>query len=858
MLRSILLGLAYLVVGGYCIISTERCPKGVRGFAGPADNQYYDCRSGERYAELITCESGMIYDKKEVTCTENLLKRGSGEKVQPIIDQVSLGEAIKIGTLYNQRTSQMYHGYELYSKGTLEKFVTKIDGSLREVQEIEAVSSTRESRAKFGLGASLELELMSGLIQVKGSAEYVNDEITKSNRARVIMKKEIEGDVFELDKDAAVVDFDYCDLVGENSGPTHFVSRVIHGQRSYLVFDKDAASSDQVETIKGSLEAKIDLIPDLVIEGSVAIGLDGKEYKNDDEMKVKFYGDAILEKVPRTWLQAIDTFNTVLEQKEDGRKKLAYSSPIKYSLTPLNDICADRTTAVIQGITEDLVSRTIDNLDYLTRHRETLNYLLGTDPAIRYSAIREQLLVFKTGLDAFYAKMASRVAKVLPLIKASRVDESELRNILIDFEDSAFENTRSEYFLTYRKREIETILSVVTDALKNPDMLLSDPVSATDNECIFKQDYGTIFVLNLLPDIGVAQKFLETKDSWSEPKSWVENWRAVKQIGNVKQKFESYVDANVNSKGDNKDKKCYMLKLGPLDMQKKYEMYLYEKGKEVTNNFRPPHKPNGAVNCVETHAEGFTLKVHPAEDAYVDVTGIEVTLQSYVHNHKSEQNMEHDASVRVTDLLSDEIYKVNYRYVVQDGHGFSDYAGSTDCRTRPSSAPVALSATDITSNTLKISWAAPEKIAAHLKDARITYSVLITEGTVLDRDTAEKTANLEGLSLTVNRRKAGTLYTIGVFSTINDKEGEMTVLTITTAPAAPAAPVPSQVQDNRVRFQVKVGDVKVPAGVTKELLSIKYYKMNGGKAVSGTEVYYMQRLQVSGTMYKGSHFHLYI
>jgi len=837
------------VVGGYAATSTERCPRGVRGFAGPAENQYYDCRSGDKYAELVTCEDGGIYDRKEVTCTENLLKRGSSEIVQPIIDQVSLGEAIKIGTLYSQRTSQMYHGYELYSKGTLDQFVRKIDGSLREEQKIEAVSSTRESRAKFGLGASLELELMSGLIKVKGSAEYVKDEINKSNRARVILKKEIEGDVFELDKDAAMIDYDYCNMVGENSGPTHFVSRVIMGQRSYMVFDKDAASNTDVETIKGKLEASIDLIPDLVIKGSVAIGLDGHTYYNDDEMRVKFYGDVILEKVPRTWLQAVDTFNTVLEQKdENGNKKLAYSSPIKYSLTPLNEICGDQTAAVIKGITEDLVSKTIDNLDYLTSHREMLNYLLGTDPAIRYSSIREQLLVFKTGLEAFYAKMAARVAKVLPLIKASRVEEGELRNILIDFEDSAFEKARSEDFLTYRKREIETILKIVDDALKNPDMLLSDPVSATDNECIFKQDYGTIFVLNLLPDLGVAQNFIETRDSWSEPESWVGNWRAIRIIGNIKKKFESYVETNVKSLGNENNKKCYMLKLGPLNMDEKYEMYLYKNGKEVTNSFEPPQKPMNAVTCIDTHSDGLTLKVDAADDRYVDVTGIEVKLESYVNNHKSEQIVENESSVRVTDLLPDEVYRVTYRYIVQDGHGFSDYAGSRECRTRPTSGPVALSANQITSNSLKISWAKPENIAAHLKDATITYTVLINEGTYLDRSKAETKPNLDGLSLVLNQKKPGTVYTIAVFPTVkmgsyNGHMGDKAVLTAATAPAAPAAPVPGQVQDNRARFQVKVGDVSVPAGVKKELLSIKYYKVKNGQAVSGTEVYYMQRLQ---------------
>ncbi|KAL5262632.1 hypothetical protein ACHWQZ_G008134 [Mnemiopsis leidyi] len=839
-----LLGLACLLVGG--IAASQRCTKGIRGFAGPAENQYYDCRSGEGYAKLITCEDGMVYDKKEVACTENLLKRGGDQIVRPITDQISLGEPIKMGTLYNQRTNQMYQGYELYSDGTLEKFVSKTPGSLREVQNIDAVSSTRESRAKFGLGAELQLELMSGLIKIKGSAEYVKDEITRSNRARVVLKKEIEGDIFNIDYRSAIIDFDYCDLVKQNSGPTHFVSRIIYGQRSYMVFDKDAASENDLEAIKGSLEATIDLIPNLVIEGHIAIHLNGSEYRNDDELKVKFYGDTILEKVPRTWLQAVDTFSTVLEQKdENGRKKLGYSSPIKYSLTPLNSICQDQTAAVIRGITEDLVSQAISYLDDLTSHREVLNYLLGTEPAIRYSAIREQLLVFKTDLDKFYADRAAEIAKVLPLLKAGKIAESALNDILMKFEESAFEKTRSQMFLDYRKREIETILKILEGVLKDEDILLSDPVSATDNVCVFKKEYGTIFVLNLLPDIRVAQNFLESKSSWSEPESWVEQPFDVKIIGDVKKRFEKYVDANIDAEGKGENK-CFMLKLGPLDNVKKSEMYLFKNGVELSRTFEPPQDPRNAVVCDLAHSDGFTLNVDVADKKkYGDVTGIEVTLKNYLHNHVSVQVVENESSVRVTGLLSDQTYEVSYRYVVQNGHGYGEISTTAQCTTTPASAPVALSANQISATSLTVSWAKPETVAAHLKDQQISYTVLINQGSRLDTAGAEK-RTVTDLSLVLSGKTPGTLYSIGVYPTVDGRDGDMAVIQAITAPAAPAAPVARQIQDNRARFQVKVGEVTVPAGTEKELLSIKYYKMDNGQPISGSEVYYMQRLQGQG------------
>ena len=124
--------------------------------------------------------------------------------------------------------------------------------------------------------------------------------------------------------------------------------------------------------------------------------------------------------------------------------------------------------------------------------------------------------------------------------------------------------------------------------------------------------------------------------------------------------------------------------------------------------------------------------------------------------------------------------------------------------------------------------------------------MLVNEGGTLDLSNAERRDNLDDLSVVLDRRKPGTLYTIAVFSTVQGREGDKAVLTASTASAAPAAPVTyqDQIQDNRATFDVKVGEVAVPAGVNKELLSIKYYKLENGQAVPGTEVYYMQRLQV--------------
>jgi len=251
------------------------------------------------------------------------------------IEREALGEAIKLGTLFDARKGLMYNGFELWSKETMKNpdafFEDDASGSQQDVF-VEHNSDQRAS--KFGIGAELELEFMSGLIQVKGSAEYIKDDRESSNVARVVMSAETTTKELSVDVYGVRPDFDYCDMITESSGPTHVVVAVTYGQRAYLVFDKDASSKLELESVKGSLYAKIDLIPDLVIEGSVAIHVNGSTWENDDSIKVKFYGDAILESVPRTYNQAIDCYNNVVKASIAEANPGA-SSPIRYRLAPI-------------------------------------------------------------------------------------------------------------------------------------------------------------------------------------------------------------------------------------------------------------------------------------------------------------------------------------------------------------------------------------------------------------------------------------------------------------------------------------------------------------------------------------------
>ena len=107
------------------------------------------------------------------------------------------------------------------------------------------------------------------------------------------------------------------------------------------------------------------------------VDVDGNEVNNKEAMRIKFYGDVILDKLPSTYNQTIVAFQAVNEAAK------TQMTPIKYQLTPIGMYC-DATEAMINAINEGQTQKVTSVLTELGDVKRRLSTLLGKDPAIRY------------------------------------------------------------------------------------------------------------------------------------------------------------------------------------------------------------------------------------------------------------------------------------------------------------------------------------------------------------------------------------------------------------------------------------------------------------------------------------------
>ena len=794
-----------------------KCPRGLRSFATRQEDTYYECVPGEE-AVLKTCQNGEKYDKSSGECSLEVAERGVGKH-----ERVSMGEAITIGSLYDVRKGVLYNGFNLWTDKTLAEQTSLVTDAPTATLEYLTEQTSRSKADHFGIGAELELDFLSGLIKIKGSANYLRDEKKTRQAARVVMKGQITGRVESFNIRTPVEHRDVCKLVNPRSGPTHVIVRVTRGQRSFFVFDKQVSKDEKSEAVEGSLEASMKSIPGFSVEGKVVVRMNGTTVKNLDRLSVKFYGDAILSSFPTTYPQA-----AIAYQETVNVANAPMNTPLKYNLVPISQFCDGSGAGVIlDKISNSLVEQASSSLSTLKGIQLSVNTLIGSDPAIRYLAIRKPLVTFKASLDKFVATYKAKLSDLLPKVRSREAEERSLVALLNEFDESPFQESRCEAFLANRNKEISAISIILENTLKNSAMTLADVSNARDNECIFRGEQATSFILKILPAEDIAESFLSKTGVWKESTStWFRNIRFVKSIGEQNKNYEGFVETNFQDKSK---LQCFLTQLVPVQSNSNYDVKIFAKGHEVAAGFSAPRAPPTPTCSADKVAhDRITLNSRAKTDTSNHVTGHEVlieTLNKQGEFVKSSVVLPNQDKLVITGLEPLTQYRFSTRYVIENGHAHSAQTPWVDsCVTRPSSPPVALKTTAQTDTSLSLTWAKPDVIPSVLAGKPIRYTIKVFAGSSVAR-----TASTTALELEVKGLKANTKYTVKISAKIDHASATVPSLwaSAEVSTAIPRIRSPQDLSLGNHRAEMTV--VVQAAGLRAEFVWLRYYP-DGGDA----------------------------
>ncbi|KAF3853094.1 hypothetical protein F7725_013782 [Dissostichus mawsoni] len=134
--------------------------------------------------------------------------------------------------------------------------------------------------------------------------QYLNDEKKFKNQSRVTCQYKATTNFKSLIEN---LPWTPNRKVTENGSATHVVTGILYGA-NFFVFDSEKLEASEVQKIEGSMQAVINKIPSLNIEGKVDIKLTDEEKALTNTFSSKFYGDFILESNPATFQDAVQTY----------------------------------------------------------------------------------------------------------------------------------------------------------------------------------------------------------------------------------------------------------------------------------------------------------------------------------------------------------------------------------------------------------------------------------------------------------------------------------------------------------------------------------------------------------------------
>ncbi|XP_038672209.1 stonustoxin subunit alpha-like [Scyliorhinus canicula] len=616
----------------------------------------------------------------------------NGENV--LMDLETLGRPFRLGMLYDCRSDALIPGVTLWDIETLEK---DIDGQSQRNTEFHIITSDsiETKTSALNVNGSLKASFLSGLVEVKGSAKYLNDTKRSKRQARVTLQYRTTTRFEQLTMShLGRQNVTHPDVFDQGTA-THVVTAVLYGAQAFFVFDQEVSSSENLQDIQANLEGIIKEIPKIAIEGQASLKLRDEQQSNSQKFSCTFYGDFCLDINPTTFQEAINIYRTL--PKLLGRDG-DHAVPMRVWLYPLNKLDS-KAAQLVRDISVGLVNHCQSVLEQLNEAVMRCNDMMGDSVTAQFPEIGNRIMKFREMCLEYKLVFQKTLARDLPSIRGGGEEEGLLVDILKNKEQSPFKHQSLIKWLDDQEREMNVVKSYLS-ILKDIHVVKSR--SDLDKEVLDSQtEYVVCFIFTSLHQedfyLSEGDSYLQslTAEKMQNPnpadqvsaehhtQQWFNSASVSQKMRERSQLFLDFSTAN-----SAREKTKFIVASVQDDSNVGASIYLYERGIVVSHCFEPPLQPERPVVSGTTH-DSVTLQFQPPRYGAGEIVGYRVEYRATQQEEwTTVDTSDTSKSFTISGLQPHQEYQFQYRAVTKAG--VSTVSESSSVTTLPTRPPVGI------------------------------------------------------------------------------------------------------------------------------------------------------------------------
>ncbi|XP_075034350.1 uncharacterized protein LOC142095292 [Mixophyes fleayi] len=617
------------------------------------------------------------------------------------MEMPALGRPFSLGMLYDCCSDKIIPGVTLWDQQALRDNVASTPKPKTSFEFISSDTVSDKSSA-LNMTGSLKASFISGLIEVDGSASYLNDTKTSNNQVRVTLKYSRTTRFDQLSMDhLGVQNMTYHDVIDKETA-THVVTGILYGAQAFFIFDREVSISEKKQDIQGNLQVIIEKIVSIEEEGE--LNMNDKDKEDVRKFSCKFHGDFALERNPVTYEDAIKIYTDLPNLLgENGEKAV----PVKVWLYPLSKLDS-KAAQLVREISANLVFKTEKVIQQMVDVTIQCNDLMKHPAGETFPDIKSNIIQFREQCEQFTLTFQKQLAQTLPSIRGGGLEEAALGDILLKIKQSPFDNLHITKFLSRKQQEMN-IVSSYLKVLPNINIL---PSESEINRLIFDPMIEYVVCYNFT-SLNEEDTYLSDICDWLQtPKQtvyeskkisqWFNNKDVSKRARKCVRAFQEIAEVNVSL-----EETLFIISSVPDQRNPGVSIYLYEDGDLVSTTFEPPTKPNLPVISGRTH-DSMDLIINPADYGKEFIEGYNIQYRSAEEETWTTCiTKDNNEKITITGLRPNTKYQFRYSAVCKPGLSAASDV-TEDERTLPTSPP------EVTQVT-----AEPSSLILHIKEPTI-------------------------------------------------------------------------------------------------------------------------------------------